>query len=158
VHRLLAFATPVQLSPEPVNLGELARTIVDHLSAAAPDVAFHFSGEAPTVEADRALVARALENVIRNAVEAVTPCEGEKRVEIRFGSAPDTVTIADNGVGLDAADAARVFVPFQSRKPGGFGLGLSLTRKIMVLHGGDVTLSGAPGKGAQVTLTFPGLA
>jgi nitrogen fixation/metabolism regulation signal transduction histidine kinase len=155
VHRLLAFASPVQLSPEPVNISELARSIADHLEASAPDVEFRFSGDELMVDADRALIARAIENVIRNAVEAVAPCDHAKRVEIRFAPSPPVVTIVDNGVGLDASDAARVFVPFQSRKPGGFGLGLSLTRKIMLLHGGDVELRGAPGQGATVTLTFP---
>ena len=46
----------------------LARSIVDHLEASAPDVEFRFSGDELTVDADHALIARAVENVIRNAI------------------------------------------------------------------------------------------
>ena len=58
---------------------------------------------------------------------------------------------------FDPAKAARLFLPFQSDKPNGFGLGLSLTRKIMLLHGGDVELTSNGGGEAGVTaiVTLP---
>jgi len=73
-------------------------------------------------------------------------------VNVRFE--PNAIRVIDSGIGLDPAKAARLFLPFQSDKPKGFGLGLSLTRKIMLLHGGDVQLHGVPGEGAEVTLQF----
>jgi signal transduction histidine kinase len=63
--------------------------------------------------------------------------------------------VRDNGVGLDPEAAARMFLPFQSDKPGGFGLGLALTKKIVLLHGGTVSLTGAVGEGAVVEMRFP---
>jgi signal transduction histidine kinase len=156
VERLLAFARPMRLQIEEIDLASVVTPIVERLREGASDVAFVIAGDAPAVQGDRALLARAVENVLRNAVESVqersdaTP----KRVEVRYGSQPDTLTVIDNGVGLDPANAARLFLPFQSEKPNGFGLGLSLTRKIMLLHGGDVALHGAPGEGATVTLKF----
>jgi len=156
VERLLAFARPMRLQIEEIDLASVVDPILERLREAASDVVFVITGEAPAVQGDRALLARAVENVLRNAVESVqersdvTP----KHVEVRYGSQPDTLTVIDNGIGLDPANAARLFLPFQSEKPKGFGLGLSLTRKIMLLHGGDVELQGAPGEGATVTLKF----
>src|SRR5204862_8128524 len=92
-----------------------------------------------------------VENVLRNAVDAVEG-SARKQVNVRFESR--AIHVIDTGIGLDPAKAARLFLPFQSDKPKGFGLGLSLTRKIMLLHGGDVELQGVPGEGAEVTLKF----
>jgi signal transduction histidine kinase len=154
VQRLLAFGRPMRLHVESVDLGELSRATVERLREPASDVEFVFTGDAPVVEGDRALIARALENIVRNAIEALAGRDSGKRVEVQFSSDPPGVTVIDNGSGLDPAAAARLFLPFQSEKPGGFGLGLSLSRKIMLLHGGDVELRGAPGEGAAVTLSF----
>ncbi len=151
VERLLAFARPMRLQLEDLDLGSVVTPIVDRLSDASPEIAFHVEGDAPTIEGDRALIARAVENVLRNAVDAVETSP-QKQITVRFE--PRGVKVIDSGVGLDPATAARLLLPFQSDKPKGFGLGLSLTRKIMLLHGGDVELHGAPGAGAEVTLKF----
>lgn len=151
VERLLAFARPMRLQIDDLDLATVVAPIVDRLSDAAPEIAFTVEGEAPTIEGDRALIARAVENVLRNAVDAV---EETPRKEIRVRYEPRAIRVIDSGVGLDPATAARLLLPFQSDKPKGFGLGLSLTRKIMLLHGGDVELRGTPGAGAEVTLKF----
>ncbi|HEY2093764.1 MAG TPA: ATP-binding protein [Thermoanaerobaculia bacterium] len=151
VERLLAFARPMRLQLEDLDLASVVTPIVDRLRDTAPEVTFSVQGKAPTVYADRALLARAVENVLRNAVDAV---ESAARKEVRVRYEPDAIRVIDTGIGLDPATAARLFLPFQSGKPNGFGLGLSLTRKIMLLHGGDVELNGAPGEGADVTLKF----
>jgi signal transduction histidine kinase len=155
VERLLAFARPMRLQIEDVDLASVVTPIVDRLREAAPDVTFTTEGDSPTVQGDRALLARAVENVLRNAVDAVE-ARTDKKIGILFE--PRAITVIDNGVGLDPANAARLFLPFQSEKPKGFGLGLSLTRKIMLLHGGDVELRGVPGAGARVTLKFGDIA
>lgn len=151
VERLLAFARPMRLQIDDVDLGAVVQPIVDRLREAAPDITFTVEGEVPVVQGDRALLSRAVENVLRNAVDAVEVCE-RKKVNVRFE--PNAIRVIDTGIGLDPAKAARLFLPFQSDKPKGFGLGLSLTRKIMLLHGGDVELHGVPGEGAEVTLQF----
>jgi two-component system, NtrC family, sensor histidine kinase PilS len=153
VERLLAFARPMRLQIESIDLASVVDPIVERLRESAPDVSFTVAGKPPVIDGDRALLARAVENVLRNAVDAVEGVS-PKCIEVRYATEPPAVTVADNGVGLDPANAARLFLPFQSEKPKGFGLGLSLTRKIMLIHGGDVELLGAPGEGAQVTLKF----
>jgi signal transduction histidine kinase len=155
VERLLAFARPMRLHIEDLDLATIVTPIVERLRDTAPLVTFTTEGEPPTIEGDRALIARAVENVLRNAVDAV---EESQRKEITVRYEPRAIKVIDSGIGLDPATAARLLLPFQSDKPKGFGLGLSLTRKIMLLHGGDVELYGVPGAGAEVTLKFSDMA
>jgi signal transduction histidine kinase len=67
---------------------------------------------------------------------------------------PQSVTIADNGVGFDPADGPRFFLPFQSNKPSGFGMGLPLAKKIILVHGGTLRLEGQSGQGATAFIEF----
>src|SRR5262249_30864714 len=153
IERLLAFARPVQLNAEAVDLraliDEQTRQLADH----APDVELRVDGPRVVVNGDRVLLARAFENLLRNAVDAVRQ-KGGGSVNVTLADAPPAVIIADNGIGFDPADTARLFLPFQSNKPNGFGMGLPLAKKIVLLHGGTLRLQGKPGEGAVATVEF----
>lgn len=155
VQRLLMFAKPMALQREQVDLRELVDGIVERLRPQAAETEFDVAGDA-SLEGDRALLGRALENVVRNAIDAVADREANRRVEIRIANDPASIVIADNGIGFDAAESARLLLPFVSSKPNGFGLGLPLARKIAILHGGELELWGEPGAGARVTMHFAG--
>jgi PAS domain S-box-containing protein len=152
VASLLSFARPMALHPEPIAVRELVDSVVARLEPAANGIAVQVKGDA-TIAGDRALLSRAIENVIRNAVESVqAKNNGAGRVEVSIDAARRAITVRDNGLGLDPQQAARMFLPFQSDKPTGFGLGLALTKKIVLLHGGAIRLTGAPGEGATVEM------
>ncbi|HYO78606.1 MAG TPA: ATP-binding protein, partial [Thermoanaerobaculia bacterium] len=153
VERLLMFARPMTLQLERVDLRELVDELVERLHATGATVPITVHGNV-SIQADRALIARAIDNVVRNAVDAVSERGDAARIEIALEDQPPSITVADNGVGFDEADASRLLLPFVSNKPGGFGLGLSLARKVAVLHGGDITLNGTPERGAVVRLSF----
>jgi signal transduction histidine kinase len=153
VERLLMFARPMTLQLERVDLRELVDEIVERLRATGATVPITVHGNA-AIQADRALLARAIDNVVRNAVDAVAERGDAARIEIAVEDEPPSITVTDNGVGFDEGDAARLLLPFVSNKPGGFGLGLSLARKVAVLHGGDITLNGTPERGAVVKMSF----
>ena len=155
VERLLTFARPMTLQVERVDLRELTDDVVERLRGTAAGVQIAVDGQA-SIDGDRALLARAVDNVVRNAVDAVAERGNAARIAIEISDQPPSITVTDNGVGFDEADAARLLLPFVSNKPGGFGLGLSLSRKVAVLHGGDITLNGAPGEGAVVRMSFAG--
>ena len=154
VERLLAFARPVQLNAEAVDLRELIAEQTRQLADHQPDVAFRVDGPRVVIDGDRVLLARAFENLLRNAADAVRQKGERGSVRVTLADAPPTVTIADDGVGFDPADTARLFLPFQSNKPNGFGMGLPLAKKIVLLHGGTLRLQGEPGKGAVATVSF----
>ena len=154
VERLLAFARPVQLNAEAVDLRELISDQTRQLADHEPNVAFRVDGPRVVIDGDRVLLARAFENLLRNAADAVRQKGEHGSVRVTLAEAPPTVTIADDGVGFDPADTARLFLPFQSNKPNGFGMGLPLAKKIVLLHGGTLRLQGEPGKGAVATVEF----
>jgi signal transduction histidine kinase len=153
VTSLLTFASPMRLSMSKVDLRELLCDLAERLGA--PDsVRVECSGESVVVDADAALLSRAFENLLRNAVDAVV-AKGGGAVRVTIDDEPrPRVRIEDDGVGIDPADVPRLLLPFQSQKAGGYGLGLPLSRKIALLHNATLELTGEPGGGATATVTF----
>jgi signal transduction histidine kinase len=153
IDRLVAFARPVQLEAESVDLKQLIDEQGERLAEHAPEVRFRVDGPPLFIDGDRVLLARAFENLLRNAFDAVR-AKGGGSVAVTLAAAPPTVTIADDGVGFDPAETARLFLPFHSNKASGFGMGLPLAKKIVLLHGGTLRLQGQPDKGAVATIEF----
>ena len=101
---------------------------------------------------------RALDNLVGNALRynrlgtVLTV-----RLELRPGEA--LLTLADNGEGIPPDRAAAIFDPFvvgsDARSGGGSGLGLSITRRLVELHGGTITLDNHPGQGAAFLIRLP---
>ena len=116
--------------------------------AASPDL--------PLVTIDRTLFARALTNIIENALHAM-PGAGHLRIALRATSDPTpgvVVEIRDTGVGMDPADAARIFEPYFSTKATGTGLGLTIAKRNVELIGGTIEVTSERGKGTTVTITL----
>jgi signal transduction histidine kinase len=152
----LLFARPERLQLAEVDLAALAEEVASEGRATSPGVAITVGGELPLVEADAALLRRALVNLVRNAAEAAGE---EGSVAVRGERAPDggcALTVEDSGPGVAPEAEPKLFVPFASTKPGGTGLGLSLVAKVAALHGGSVAAgrSAALG-GASFRLTLP---
>jgi two-component system sensor histidine kinase AtoS len=154
VAALLNFARPFQLDLQKTNLAAITTATVNTLAEGAPDVHVRLDTEDVDIEGDATLLARAVENGVRNAIESVRE-KGSGEVTVTVRSAPEPhIVIADTGAGLDPSDVPRLFLPFQTQRSGGFGLGLSLVKKIVLLHNGTVELEGEPGVGATLTMTF----
>lgn len=153
VDSLLAFARPMHLARTEVDLLDLACEVSEKISR-PESVEVECSGDHVAVDADAALLSRAFENLIRNAVESVIE-RGGGHVRVKVTARPrPSVTVEDDGVGIDPADVPRLLLPFQSQKAAGYGLGLPLSRKIALLHGATLTLTGSPGGGALATVEF----
>ncbi|WP_426750849.1 ATP-binding protein [Myxococcus sp. Y35] len=95
-------------------------------------------------------------NLLDNALRAVGP-KGRVRIATASTAEEAVVTISDDGVGIRPEDMERLFQPFFSTRAAGegTGLGLALSRRIVVQHGGHITLSSTPGKGTQVEVRLP---
>jgi len=153
VDRLLAFARPMQVDRREIDLLELAQEVCERIDGGAVPVTC--SGVPARAHGDRALLVRALDNLVRNAVDSVREKEsGSVRVVVEDGD-PVQVRVEDDGVGLDASEVPRLMLPFQSEKASGYGLGLPLARKIVLLHGGTIRLSGEKGVGAVAVVELP---
>lgn len=157
VDALLGFARPMSPVLEPVDVGALVRDVATRVMEQHPSTRLELRAGEVMIEGDRALLSRAIENLVRNAAESVRDSGRENglvEVAVANGSHP-TITIRDNGAGIDPARAAKIFLPFETSKSNGLGLGLPLARKIILLHGGDLRLQGAPGEGAAAVIDFP---
>jgi len=155
VSSLLAFARPMRLSTSRVDLYELVCDLAKRIDA-PESVRVECEGSRVDIEGDAALLSRAFENLLRNALDSVV-AKGGGTVRVVVDDAPrPAVRIEDDGVGLDPADVPRLLLPFQSQKAGGYGLGLPLARKIALLHDARLELTGQPGEGARATVEFFG--
>ena len=112
----------------------------------------------PELDADRALLETALENVVRNAVEA-TGQASLVRVETEVGAgaagATLSIRVIDHGPGMDARVLERATEDFFTTKPNGSGLGLAFARRVVEAHGGTLTVRSRKGEGTRVTFVFP---
>ena len=109
----------------------------------------------PDVRADRTLLARALTNLVENALQAM-PAGGI----VRLSAAPDgpdqiLITCEDNGVGMSAAAASQAFEPHFSTKTSGSGLGLANARRNIISCGGTIALESTQGQGTIVRVRLP---
>jgi signal transduction histidine kinase len=111
------------------------------------------------VVADRDLLGRALENLLRNAAEAMEN-GGKLTVRARKTNLPEAaggveISVEDSGAGMDARASERAFDDFFTTKPTGSGLGLAFVQRVSDAHGGSVSLSSKVGCGTVVTLRLP---
>lgn len=156
VSRLLGFAKPFKLDLAPTDLAEVASDVVARLRPEAEDVQIVLRASPAVVRGDASLLRVLVENVVRNAIEAVSRTSGPRRVEVTTERGESCIlTVSDNGPGIDEKDIGRIFLPFQSGRPGGFGLGLALSRKIALHHEGDVTLRRRDEGGMTARLVLP---
>jgi Signal transduction histidine kinase regulating C4-dicarboxylate transport system len=106
---------------------------------------------------DRIQIEQVLINLIKNATEA---CSDQPLPQIKISTffLPDsklfTLTISDNGCGILPEVIDKIFVPFFTTKPTGSGIGLSLCKQIINLHGGKITVESKANKGTTFTLKF----
>jgi len=136
--------------------GELVAKVVDPYrigSARGITIDVDAPANLPRVWGDPNLVARALTNLVENALQAM-PMGGQLRVAL--AASPDRVTIevADTGVGMDETTLARAFEPYFSTKTAGSGLGLANARQHIEIGGGTIAIASAPGRGTTVTITL----
>lgn len=104
--------------------------------------------------------ANLLQVALSNLVENAMKFSGKSQVLVSFGATAREITIqvADQGIGIPADDLEKILQPFyrgtNARAYKGFGIGLSLTEKIINMHGGNLHIASAEGKGTTVTLIF----
>jgi CheY-like chemotaxis protein/anti-sigma regulatory factor (Ser/Thr protein kinase) len=101
-----------------------------------------------------------LVNLLSNAVK-FTPEGGRIGIQVREGRDTIAITVWDHGIGIAPSDLPRLFQPFVqldsrlSRAHAGTGLGLTLVRRLVELHGGEVRVESQPGRGSRFTIELP---
>jgi signal transduction histidine kinase len=149
---------PIELSRDAFSLEDEIRSVRESLEKTAKErnVEIHYSLDSSslTLFADRVLMSQAIFNIVKNAIEASEG--GEVDITVKKGRKDIFISINDSGRGLDEEEKARVYEPFYSKKKGGMGIGLYLTKKIVEAHGGDLDLVSDEKKGTTFTIRIPG--
>lgn len=140
----------------PVDLNTVAEGVLGLYRARAGEVVVEaaLAPVLPSVPADAELLARALGNLVANALEAM-PQGGTLRVATELRADGLALTVADTGPGLDDEQRRRLFTPYYTTKPGGTGLGLAIVQSIVSDHGGRIEVSSERGRGTTFTLLLP---
>jgi signal transduction histidine kinase len=156
-------AAPERPRPERIELPRFLRDAALLMEPVAQEKGIRFDLDLPpadaTVESDPVKLRQILLNLLANAVKFT------ERGEIRLGATTDgdvvTITVSDTGIGIAEEHLERVFEPFwqvdqsPTRRAGGAGLGLAVTRRLANWLGGDVRVTSAGGEGARFDVSLP---
>jgi signal transduction histidine kinase len=155
---VLAYARAGELELAPVDLGTLMEEVAADLRPRLEEAGARLeTGALPEVRGDARQLRRLLQNLVSNAVKF----RGEQppRIAVSADASPEhvTVTVADNGVGVDQADTERIFGMFAraSREHDGTGIGLAVCRRVVEAHGGRIWVEPAEGGGSAFRVTLP---
>ncbi|MET0982512.1 MAG: ATP-binding protein [Telluria sp.] len=146
------------LQHEPVDLALLLDTVAASLPPGEAVLAIDCAMDAGPIEADARLLGRALSNLLRNAQKYAA---GTIQVTARREGTRVTIAVEDDGPGIPEDERERIFEPFyrldrsRDRTTGGFGLGLSIVRKAVQLHGGSVHVESSALGGARFVVSVP---
>ena len=151
-----------KLQRSPFDVATEVQGVLDFYSALAEEQQIQVKRQGTgTLNADRILFRRALTNLVSNALH-YTPAGGTVTVAVATPAQKTVeIRVTDTGCGISQEHVSKVFDrfyridPARARSTEGLGLGLSIVKSIMTLHGGEVSLQSAPSMGTTVTLRFP---
>ena len=151
-----SFASSPIARPEPTDLGQLIREAIEPYRVGLEGrivIDVQCAPDLSPLSVDRTLFARALTNIIENALHAMA---GQGRLTIRSNANASVVVteITDTGIGLGQEAIARLFEPYFSTKATGTGLGLTIAKRNIELHGGTIEVRSQRDVGTTVTITL----
>ena len=155
----------VSLQKQRVDLNRVVAAAVDSCLQVAQDrghhITVHFGAEVLPVDADSVRIEQIICNLVHNASK-FTADPGRIRVETSVEGGMAVVAVEDQGIGFEPQTAEELFSPFLQanptleRSPGGLGIGLTIVRRLVELHGGSVHAeSPGPGKGSRFAIQIP---
>jgi two-component system, OmpR family, sensor kinase len=151
-----------QVDRELFSLAELVQDVSQKfaLLVDGKGIALHtqLQKDVPFVQADIALIERALENLLQNALR-FTPEHGSITIALTYDGTAVTVRVQDTGCGIPSEHLPHIFDRFyradQERRGDGAGLGLAITKRIVELHGGSIEATSTPNIGTSISFRLP---
>jgi two-component system sensor histidine kinase PilS (NtrC family) len=144
---------PVSLAP--VEIGELLRKAMENiLLPDGVELRLEIDDTLPELVLDEAKTMRILDNVIRNAFDAM-PAGGVLKIGATREGDKVVIRISDTGPGIPEDTLRNLFKPFYTTKPGGLGLGLTSTKQMVDVQGGTISVETSDGEGATFVIALP---
>lgn len=159
----LNFARPQHLHPSRISLLKIIKSAAMEVTPKleANGITLRIEGEFVDLTGDESLLGRVFVNLLRNAAEAIDSQSVTKSITVEgevdggTGRLYAHVRVMDTGGGILSEDLPRIFIPFFTTKSRGYGIGLALVQKIMVAHGGDVTVERSDASGTVFHCRLP---
>ena len=120
------------------------------------DLITNIESDELNILADKSLIEQALINLVLNAIDALEEISSPQ-IKINVSKNKENrivISIEDNGKGISENDLENIFIPFYTTKKQGSGIGLSLTKQVMFLHKGNITVQSELGKGTKFVISF----
>ncbi len=161
VGRFSDFAKMPQPELAPVNLNETVRGIVKLFESqfgavGRPPITpeLLLDENLPAIQADEALLRRAIENLVLNAMDAM-PAGGVLMLRTTLQNGDVDLEVSDTGTGLTPEECARLFTPYYTTKQHGTGLGLAIVQSVVSDHGGKISVESETGVGTSFHMQLP---
>ncbi len=157
--RTLLKKEPFAWTPVDVNaiVEDVTRIISHEATARGVTVATDLMPSLPAARGDRVQLRQVLLNLVLNAIQATSGVAGRGRVVVATEACAEglRLTVTDSGHGIAVGAEGRLFEPFFTTRPDGLGMGLSISRSIVELHGGRIQARNLPAGGAEFALLLP---
>ena len=138
---------------------EVLRMVENDLRVHGVSVSTEFQDDVPQVRADPIQLQQVILNLIKNAIEAIaigpTTIRAIRLITTYGGHSVVSIFVQDTGPGVTFDKETQVFDPFFTTKTSGMGLGLSISRRIIEDHGGNLRLTETSSKGCTFEITLP---
>ena len=158
VKRFLDFTRPMDVRLEATQLAELLKEVLEiakpQLLKSSIQLAQLLPIDVPEVYVDRALLKQAVLNLVLNAAEAM-PNGGQLRLMLSRRGEMAEITVGDTGKGIPPENQQKIFQLFFTTRPGGSGIGLASTFRIVQLHNGSINFTSEVGRGTTFRIELP---
>ena len=162
IARIRTLLKKTETAKEPLDLNETIREVIvltrSEMNGKCVDLRLNLAPDLPPVLGDRVQLQQVMLNLILNGIEAMNTVKGRKReLTIETAVLADRealTTVRDSGVGLDPRTVEQIFEAFHTTKPGGLGMGLSISRSIVESHGGRLWATADNDSGAIFQFTL----
>jgi two-component system sensor kinase FixL len=162
IRRLRALLRKDDAERKPIHVNELVTEVVGLVSSDAVRrgavIELELADDLPPVTGDRVQLQQVVLNLLVNALEAMATVDPPRTVAVTTapGEARRVVlSVRDRGVGVEASRVATIFEAFVSTKPEGLGMGLAISRSIVVAHGGRIWATCNADRGLTVHVDLP---
>ena len=158
VKRFLDFTRPMDVRLEATQLADLLKEVLEiakpQLQKSNIQLAQLLPIDVPEVYVDRALLKQAVLNLVLNAAEAM-PNGGQLRLVLSRRGEMAEITVGDTGKGIPPENQQKIFQLFFTTRPGGSGIGLASTFRIVQLHNGSIDFTSEVGRGTTFRIELP---